>query len=110
MIAFSKIERGTPMSSHRKITAILVAKPGKAAELEALLTGMVAPCRAEAGNISWDIWQDRDDPNRFVLDELYADDAAIAAHRASAHFLSYAAKVGDLADRTPIISKPLVVG
>jgi quinol monooxygenase YgiN len=97
------------MSPTRKITAILVAKPGKAADLEALLRGMVEPCRAEAGNLRWDIWQDRDDPARFVLDELYVDDAAIAAHRASAHFLSYAAKVGDLADRTPIISKPCVV-
>jgi quinol monooxygenase YgiN len=97
------------MTPARKITAILVAKPGKAAELEALLRGMVEPCRAEAGNVRWDIWQDRDEPARFVLDELYVDDAAIAAHRASAHFLSYAAKVGDLADRTPIISKPLVV-
>jgi quinol monooxygenase YgiN len=97
------------MSSTRKITAILVAKPGKAAELEALLRGMVEPCRAEAGNVRWDIWQDRDDPARFVLDELYVDDAAIAAHRGTAHFLSYAAKVGDLAERTPIISRPLVV-
>lgn len=97
------------MSDTRKITALLVAKPGKAADLEALLRGMVAACRAEPGNLRWDIWQDRDDPARFVLDELYKDDAAIAAHRASAHFQSYAGKVGDLADRTPIISRPFDV-
>ena len=41
----------------------------------ALIRGMVGPCRAEPGNLRWDVWQDRDDPNRFVLDELYADDA-----------------------------------
>ncbi len=97
------------MTTARKITAILTAKPGKTADLEALLRDMVEPCRAEAGNVRWDIWQDRDNPTRFVLDELYVDDAAIAAHRASPHFLSYAAKVGDIADRTPIISKPFVV-
>ncbi len=94
------------MTETRKITALLIAKPGKAAELEALIRGMVGPCRAEPGNLRWDVWQDRDDPNRFVLDELYADDAAVAAHRASAHFLNYAGKIGDLADRTPIVSKP----
>ena len=45
------------------------------------IRGMVGPCRAEPGNLRWDVWQDRDDPNRFVLDELYADDAAVAAGR-----------------------------
>lgn len=94
------------MSETRKITALLIAKPGKAAELETLIRGMVGPCRAEAGNLRWDIWQDRDDPARFVLDELYKDDAAVAAHRTTPHFLAYAAKVGELADRTPIVSKP----
>lgn len=97
------------MNTTRKITALLVAKPGRAAELEALIRGMVAPCRAEAGNIRWDIWQDRDNPGRFVLDELYVDDAAITAHRESAHFLAYAGQIGELAERTPIISKPLDV-
>lgn len=54
--------------------------------MEALIRGMVASCRAKPGNLRWEIWQDRDDPHRFVLDELYADGAAVAAHRASAHF------------------------
>lgn len=97
------------MTDTRKITAILIAKPGKAAELETLMRGMVAPCRAEAGNLRWDIWQDKDNPARFVLDELYTDDAAVQAHRSTPHFLSYAAKVGDLADRTPIVSRALDV-
>ncbi|MGE3332350.1 MAG: putative quinol monooxygenase [Rhodospirillaceae bacterium] len=94
------------MTANRKITALLVAKPGKAAELEALIQSMITACRAEPGNLRWDVWQDRDDPTRFVLDELYVDDAAVAAHRASPHFLAYAAKVGDIADRTPVVSKP----
>src|ERR1700755_1196133 len=97
------------MADTRKITALLVAKPGKAAELETLLRGMAAPCRAEPGNLRWDVWQDRDNPERFVLDELYTDDAAGTAHRATAHFLDYAGKVGDLADRTPIVSRPFAV-
>lgn len=97
------------MPTIRKITALLTAKPGKTAELEALIRGMIVPCRAEPGNLRWDVWQDRDDPARFVLDELYVDDAAIQAHRTSAHFLSYAGKVGEIADRTPVVSKPFDV-
>lgn len=97
------------MSAQRKITAILTAKPGKTADLEALIKDMIAPCRAEPGNLRWDVWQDQDDPTRFVLDELYVDEAAVKAHRASPHFLAYAAKVGDVATRTPIVSKPMDV-
>ena len=97
------------MTTHRKITALLTAKPGKTAELEALIRGMIGPCRAEPGNLRWDVWQDRENPARFVLDELYVDDDAVQAHRTSAHFLSYAAKVGDIAERIPVVSRPFDV-
>jgi quinol monooxygenase YgiN len=93
-----------------KITAILVAKPGKAGELRALLDTMLAPSRAEAGNLRYDLWQDQADPNRFVLDELYTDSAAIAAHRASAHFQSYLSKIGALAERSAFMLDPVDLG
>jgi len=98
------------MSNQAKITAILTAKPGKAADLEALLHHMAPACRAEAGNLRWDIWRDEAEPGRFVLDELYVDRAAIAAHRETAHFKDYLSKVGDLADRTSLIVAPVLVG
>ena len=60
------------MSDHVKIMAILAARPGKVGELRALLDSMLAPSRAEAGNLHYDLWQDQTDPDRFVLDELYA--------------------------------------
>jgi quinol monooxygenase YgiN len=86
-----------------KIVALLVARPGQAEDLKALLHGMVAPCRAESGNLRWDIWQDQANPERFVLDELYTDNAAIAAHRETPHFKNYFAKISNLADRTALI-------
>ncbi|WNV12066.1 putative quinol monooxygenase [Tardiphaga sp. 709] len=91
------------MPTSVKIAAILVARPGKADELKALLHGMVAPSRAEAGNLRWDIWQDQADPNRFVLDELYKDNAAVAAHRDTLHFKVYAAKISELAERSAYV-------
>ncbi len=93
-----------PEKSHPlKIVALLVAKPGKAGDLKALLDGMVAPCRAEPGNLRWDVWQDQANADRFVLDELYVDMAAIAAHRETAHFKNYVGRISDLADRTPLV-------
>ncbi|MEA1647485.1 putative quinol monooxygenase [Nitrospirillum sp. BR 11164] len=92
-----------------KITAVLIARPGKLEELKALLAGMVAPSRGEPGNLRWDIWQDQADANRFVLDELYVDNGAIAAHRATAHFQNYLSKINHVAERTSMVLNPVEV-
>ena len=97
------------MPSPAKIMAILAAKPGKAEDLKALLFGMAPHCRAEPGNLHWDIWQDRTESSRFVLDELYKDADAVAAHRETPHFKNYLAKVNDLADRTAVVCDPVDV-
>lgn len=91
------------MSSPVKIVAILTAKPGSEGELEALVRGMTAPSRAEAGNLRYDLWQDADNPGRFVLDELYADMAAVASHRATSHFQNYLSRINTLAERTAVV-------
>src|SRR3546814_15884804 len=62
---------------------------------------MLTPSRAEAGNLRYDLWQDQAEPARFVLDELYRDAAAVAAHRDTAHFRAYLARINDLAERRP---------
>ena len=92
-----------------KIVAILVARPGQSPALRALLDGMLAPSRAEPGNLRYDLWQDQGDPSRFVLDELYADGAAVSAHRASPHFRSYLSTVADLAERSAVTLDPVSV-
>lgn len=97
------------MSTQVKIVAILAARPGKAEDLKALLFGMVDACRAEPGNLRWDIWEDQAVPGRFVLDELYTDAAAIAAHRQTPHFLAYFAQINDLAERTSQLLDPVDV-
>ncbi len=90
-----------------KITAVLTARPGRRHELEALLLDLSVSSRAEPGNLRWDIWRDQADPDRFVLDELYVDSAAVAAHRETPHFKAYVAKVGDLAERMAIVLDPV---
>ena len=94
------------MSTPLKIVAVLVAKPGRADDLEALLRSMAANSRTEAGNIRFDLWRDVDQPDRFVLDELYKDGDAVAFHRASSYFQAYLTKIGDLAERTPMLLSP----
>ncbi len=97
------------MSNPVKIVAILTAKPGKAEALKALVDGMVAPSRAEPGNLRYDVWLEKAEPNRIVLDELYAGDDAVAAHRASPHFQDYLARIGDLAERAALVCDPVAI-
>jgi quinol monooxygenase YgiN len=91
------------MSASVKIIAILTPKPDKVHDLKTLLEGMVGPSRAEPGNLRWDVWHDQAKPDRFVLDELYTDNAAVAAHRETAHFRHYLSQISDLADRTAFV-------
>jgi quinol monooxygenase YgiN len=96
--------------SPAKITAILTAHPGKVTELEALLTAMAPHCRAEPGNLRWDIWREPSPAARFVLDELYVDGAAVEAHRRTPHYQDYLARVPALADRTALMLEAVAVG
>ena len=97
------------MSTPVKIVAILAARPGKAEDLKALLFGMASACRAEPGNLRWDVWQDQADAGRFVLDELFTGNAAVAAHRETPHFKTYLGQINDLAERTAIVLDPAEV-
>lgn len=97
------------MSSPVKTVAVFLAKEGHQSELEKLLRGMIAPSRAEPGNLRYDLWQDIDIPNRFVLDELYQDGKAVAAHRATPHFQNYLSRINTLADRTVTVVRAVDV-
>jgi quinol monooxygenase YgiN len=97
------------MTAHVKIVAILTARPQKRDELWSLLNGMAARCRAEPGNVRWDVWQDQSQKDRFVLDELYVNAAAVATHRATPHYHAYLARIPALADRIAVICDPLEV-
>ena len=97
------------MSTPVNVVGILVARPGKAEELRALLTGMVSPSRAEPGNSQYNLWRDKADLERFVIEERYLDDAAAAAHHASPHYKNYLSKINDLAERTAVVLEPLEV-
>lgn len=49
----------------------------------------------EPGNLRFDVIQQADDPNRFVLYEAYRDEAALEAHRQTAHYARWRDAVTD---------------
>lgn len=47
----------------------------------------------EPGNLRFDVLRQADDLNRFVLYEVYCDDAGAKAHKETAHYARWAAAV-----------------
>ncbi|RAW03518.1 antibiotic biosynthesis monooxygenase [Pseudochryseolinea flava] len=43
----------------------------------------------ENGNLRFDILQDAQDSNKFVLYEAYASEASVAAHKETSHYLQW---------------------
>jgi quinol monooxygenase YgiN len=77
------------------VIATLKVQDGKGAELESVFQGLAAEVRAnEAGNQLYRLCKSRADANTYVVMEMYVDDAAIEAHRASDHFRAAGPKLG----------------
>lgn len=50
----------------------------------------------EPGNLRFDVLQDSDDPQRFVLYEAYETEADAAAHKETAHYKRWRERVVDM--------------
>jgi autoinducer 2-degrading protein len=46
--------------------------------------------RLEPGNIRFDVLQNKDDPTKFTLCEVFTSDEAIAFHKTTAHYKAWA--------------------
>ena len=84
--------------AHVRVIARAVAREGKAEELKALLRGMVAPTRAEAGCIYYELFESNI-RGLFYFNELWESQQHLDAHAASKHFTEIFGK-----------SKPLMQG
>lgn len=72
------------------VVATLRAASGKADALAALLTEQAAVIRkTEPGCAVYRVHRSTTDPDAFLFYEVYADDAAFDAHRASPHLAKY---------------------
>ncbi len=64
-------------------------RAGEEDRVKEALRKMVAPTRAEPGNLDYQVFRDPSDPSLLVLFERYADESAFEAHRASPHFSTW---------------------
>lgn len=71
------------------VLAELRARPERIAELDAFMARHAAAARDEPGCLVFDLCRDPADAAVFVLYEVYLDEAAYAAHRATAHYARF---------------------
>lgn len=85
------------------LTATFIAKPEKEQQLHALLQGMLAPTRAESGNLRYQLFQAKDNACKFVFQEHFANQAAFDAHCQESHFSELLANLEGLLTQDPDI-------
>jgi quinol monooxygenase YgiN len=68
------------------LVARWVAKEGEEERVLAVLEQLAPASRAEPGCLHYQPCRDRDDPARFLIFEVYADEEAVQAHGESEHF------------------------
>lgn len=62
------------------VLVVLYAKSGREAELREKLRAVVEPSRQDAGNLRYELFEQQDDPRRFIFVEHWDSPAAQAAH------------------------------
>jgi quinol monooxygenase YgiN len=85
------------------VLATVKAKPGSEQMLHDVFLSLVAPARADAGNISYDLVVSSDDPATFVSVEQWKSPDALAAHLKTAPVTSAIAKLGTIVAGPPVI-------
>jgi autoinducer 2-degrading protein len=87
--------RGIVTAMYAVIVRVRVT-PGSAARFIELSRANQRGSQQEPGNRRWELLQVLGDPERFILDEQYVDEAAFKAHQQTAHYLAWREAVAPL--------------
>jgi quinol monooxygenase YgiN len=77
------------------VFASIVPKPGHVNDVEEELLRMVSATREEPGNVRYELYRIAEGATSFHLFESYDSPASMDAHKASAHYQNYRAKVAN---------------
>lgn len=85
------------------VTATFLAKQGQEKALETLLTGIIEPTRNEDGCLRYCLFQDEKQPQKFMFQEQFKDQAAFDFHGQQPHFQALIANLDGLLEAEPEI-------
>jgi quinol monooxygenase YgiN len=84
------------MSQQLTLLAFITAKPGKEEELGRVLEAVVAPTRAEAGCINYDLHRSQENPAVWMFYENWRSDADLETHFETPHLKAFLARKDEL--------------
>ena len=88
-----------------KIIARISSKAEMATQLRQILKDLVGPSCNEPGCLSYELFQDEENPLEFITIEHWADREAADRHLATAHVAEAIGKAGSLLAQAPIIHR-----
>ncbi|MCE0492383.1 putative quinol monooxygenase [Vibrio salinus] len=78
------------------LLAEIEAKPGLADSLLSLLENLVKESRKEDGCITYELLQDKEKSELFIMREQWGSDAILERHQQTAHFQDFVLKAQEL--------------
>lgn len=87
------------------LTVKINAKPGKGADLAALLEEMVVEGRKEPGVLSYDPYRSIEQPDTVFMYEVYQDQAALELHRQNPALEPFHGRLMEMLDGAPEMSQ-----
>lgn len=80
------------------------ARPDQVERVREILLSLIAPSRAEAGCLKYELLQNIDDPTDFTFVETFADEAALKLHASSPYVSRLAARLKELVAKPSEVS------
>ena len=87
------------------LVAVFKAKPGKRDVLRQALISLIDKTRAEEGSVSYHLYEDREDADRFIFHEIWANETLWKKHMQSEHIAHLLAAAGELFAEEPVIQR-----
>lgn len=87
------------------IIARISSTPDAAPQLREILQALVGPSRNEPGCLSYELFQDDEQPADFITVERWTDDRAAEAHLATPHVAAAIAQASKLLGQPPLIHR-----
>jgi len=86
------------------LVALVRVKEGKGEDFEAVFTDLARQVRAqEPGNLTYALSRKRGSETEYVIQELYADQAAAVAHSGSAYYREARPRLEDCLAEPPVL-------
>ena len=90
------------------LTAVIESKTAHRDEVRATLLNMVTESRKEPACLQYDLYQDDNNPNVFVFQEIWESREGLDAHNAQPYIQAFVASLGNLETNPQIyLTQPL---